>query len=60
MMSSITYSLVTSIIDGVTSFLQLMDVQKERKNMRFSPMLNARFPEGPLVGLLCGEGNMGI
>ena len=37
MTSSITYSLVTLTIDGVTSFLQLMDVQNVSKNTHFSP-----------------------
>ena len=37
MMSSITYSLVTLTINGVTSFLQLMDVENVRFNTHFSP-----------------------
>ena len=31
-----TNGIVTLTIDGVTSFLQLLDVQNIRKNMRFS------------------------
>ena len=36
MTPSITYGIVTLKIDGVTSFLQLLDVQNVRKNTRFS------------------------
>ena len=36
MTSSISYGIVTLTIDGVTSFLQLPDVQNVRKNTRFS------------------------
>ena len=36
MASFITNGIVTLTIDGVTSFLQLLDVQNIRKNMRFS------------------------
>ena len=35
-MSSISYGIVTMTIDGVSSFLQLLDVQNVRKNARFS------------------------
>ena len=38
MTSSITYSLVTLTIDGITLFLQLMDVQKVCKYIDFSPI----------------------
>ena len=37
MTSSIIHSLVTLTIDGVTSFLQLTDVQNVRNNTRFRP-----------------------
>ena len=37
MTSSIAHSLVTLTIDGVTSFLQLKNVQNMPKNTRFSP-----------------------
>ena len=33
---SITYGIVTLTIDGITSFLQLLDVQNVSKNKRFS------------------------
>ena len=36
MTSSITYGIVTLKIYGVTSFLQLLDVQNVRKNRHFS------------------------
>ena len=36
MTSSITYGIVTLTIDGVTSFLQLLDVKNVRKNTYFS------------------------
>ena len=36
MTSSITYGIFTLTIDGVTSFLQLIDVQNVRKNTHFS------------------------
>ena len=36
MTSFITNGIVTLTIDGVTSILQLLDVQIVRKNMRFS------------------------
>ena len=36
MTSSIIYGIVTLTIDGITSFLQLFDVQNVRKNTRFS------------------------
>ena len=36
MTPSITYGIVTLKIDGVTSFLQLLDVQNVRKSTRFS------------------------
>ena len=36
MTSSISYDIVTLTIDGVMSFLQLLDVQNIRKNTRFS------------------------
>ena len=36
MTSFITNGIVTLTIDGVTSFLQLHDVQNIRKNMRFN------------------------
>ena len=36
MASSITYSIIALTIDGVKSFLELHDVQKIRKNTRFS------------------------
>ena len=37
MTSSITYSLEVLTLCGVTSFLQLTDVQNLHKNTRFSP-----------------------
>ena len=37
MKSYITNSLVSLIVDGVTSFLQLMDVQNVCKHTHFSP-----------------------
>ena len=36
MMSSITYGIVTLTIDGVTSFLQQLDVKNVRINTHFS------------------------
>ena len=36
MASFITYGIVTLTLDGITSFLQLLDVQSVRKNARFS------------------------
>ena len=36
MTSSITYGIVTLTIDGVTLFLQLLDLQNVHKNMCFS------------------------
>ena len=36
MTSSITYGIVTLTIDGVTLFLQLLNVQNVRKNTHFS------------------------
>ena len=36
MMSSITYGIVMLTVDGVMLFLQLLEVQKIRKNMSFS------------------------
>ena len=36
MASSLSYGIVTLTIDGVTSFLHLLDVQNVRKNTRFS------------------------
>ena len=41
MTSFITKGIVTLTIDGVTSFIQLLDVQNIRKNMRFSPNMVA-------------------
>ena len=40
MTSSITYNLVMLTLDGITSFLQLMDVQSVRKDMCFSSKKN--------------------